>query len=674
MSKQIQTTLRASASLRELFSLGKHRRFLIAALLILLLAAGLRFYRLDAQSFWNDEGNSARLSERTIPLILEGTASDIHPPLYYLMLRGWQELVGETEFGLRLLSAFLGVGLVALTMTFASQTFVLSVHVGDGRWQAKKQKSHNLAMLAGLLTAVNPALVYYSQEARMYELLAFLGILSTVLLIHWLRGATKLRSKTAVLYVLTLTAGLYTHYFFPAIIVTHTVMLLVVAQFGKLRYFGKERFDKSLYSFLRWLTLTAAAVFLYLPWLPIFIRQAGGRAGTRLPLGEFLGEAGQFLAFGQTVGAENVVPALVGLGLLVVVGLLPLGRRFSSFQQMAALGLAVPVGLMWLAGTTTPPFYKFMLATVPPLTLLAAYGFYRAAEFAQSSQHRALFFVAVSLLGLFLLGNYSSLHNMYFNPAYGRADYRGIAAQIEAEGYEDAAVILNAANQWEVFTYYYEDVEAVYPLPRGFPDAAEIEGELAEITDRYGRLYAIFWGEGERDPERLVERWLDANTFKSREEWVGDVRFVTYAVPDEPPGEMETAVNVSFGESITLLGYTIQPDPVGSGDIVQVALFWKTADPLDTRYKVFLHLIGADGRLWSQRDSEPGGNLALTTTWVPGEMVQDNHGLLVPVDAPTGQYTVLLGLYDIGDPDGRLPVETTSGKSDSFSIPILVTE
>jgi hypothetical protein len=285
-----------------------------------------------------------------------------------------------------------------------------------------------------------------------------------------------------------------------------------------------------------------------------------------------------------------------------------------------------------------------------------------------------LFFVAVSLLGLFLLGNYSSLHNMYFNPAYGRADYRGIAAQIEAEGYEDAAVILNAANQWEVFTYYYEDVEAVYPLPRGFPDAAEIEGELAEITGRYGRLYAIFWGEGERDPERLVERWLDANTFKSREEWVGDVRFVTYAVPDEPPGEMETAVNVSFGESITLLGYTIQPDPVRPGDIVQVALFWKTADPLDTRYKVFLHLIGADGRLWSQRDSEPGGNLALTTTWVPGEMVQDNHGLLVPVDAPTGQYTVLLGLYDIGDPDGRLPVETTSGKSDSFSIPILVTE
>ena len=80
---------------------------------ILLLAFGLRVHNLEVQSFWNDEGNSARLSERSIPLIIEGTASDIHPPLYYLLLRGWRELVGETEFGLRSLSAFTGVLMVA---------------------------------------------------------------------------------------------------------------------------------------------------------------------------------------------------------------------------------------------------------------------------------------------------------------------------------------------------------------------------------------------------------------------------------------------------------------------------------------------------------------------------------------------------------------------------------
>ncbi|MBN1316048.1 MAG: hypothetical protein JXA42_11285, partial [Anaerolineales bacterium] len=49
-------------------------------LVILLAAFALRIYRLDAQSFWNDEGNSARIAERSVQLILEGSAADIHPP------------------------------------------------------------------------------------------------------------------------------------------------------------------------------------------------------------------------------------------------------------------------------------------------------------------------------------------------------------------------------------------------------------------------------------------------------------------------------------------------------------------------------------------------------------------------------------------------------------------
>ena len=47
---------------------------------ILVLAAFLRFYLLDGQSFWNDEGNSARIAERSLQLITEGAAGDIHMP------------------------------------------------------------------------------------------------------------------------------------------------------------------------------------------------------------------------------------------------------------------------------------------------------------------------------------------------------------------------------------------------------------------------------------------------------------------------------------------------------------------------------------------------------------------------------------------------------------------
>ena len=46
------------------------KRILAAMTIVLLLAAAVRFHRLETQSFWNDEGNSARLSERSIPLII----------------------------------------------------------------------------------------------------------------------------------------------------------------------------------------------------------------------------------------------------------------------------------------------------------------------------------------------------------------------------------------------------------------------------------------------------------------------------------------------------------------------------------------------------------------------------------------------------------------------------
>ena len=93
--------------------IGARWRWLLVV--ILLLAFGLRVHNLEVQSFWNDEGNSARLSERSIPLIIEGTASDIHPPLYYLLLNQWRKLVGDSEFSLRSLSLFAGLLTVPLT-------------------------------------------------------------------------------------------------------------------------------------------------------------------------------------------------------------------------------------------------------------------------------------------------------------------------------------------------------------------------------------------------------------------------------------------------------------------------------------------------------------------------------------------------------------------------------
>src|SRR3990172_6398801 len=119
-------------------------------LTVILLAVFLRFYRLEAQSFWNDEGNSARIAERSVDLILAGAAGDIHPPGYYLILSAWWAALGHSEFALRGFSAFAGIILVALIYRLGKQYFDTPA-----------------ATAAAFFAAVHPALIYYSQEARM---------------------------------------------------------------------------------------------------------------------------------------------------------------------------------------------------------------------------------------------------------------------------------------------------------------------------------------------------------------------------------------------------------------------------------------------------------------------------------------------------------------------------
>jgi len=168
----------------------------------LLLATFLRFYRIDAQSFWNDEGNSARLAERSVDLILAGAAGDIHPPGYYLLLAAWRAVAGQSEFALRGLSALAGIFLVALVYRLGRQYF-------DGP----------AALASAFFAAIHPALIYYSQEARMYELVAVWGVVTFLVIGNWGLDAWRGDWRRATVFALVLAAGLYTHYSFAFIII-----------------------------------------------------------------------------------------------------------------------------------------------------------------------------------------------------------------------------------------------------------------------------------------------------------------------------------------------------------------------------------------------------------------------------------------------------------------------
>ena len=144
------------------------------------------------------------------------------------------------------------------------------------------------------------------------------------------------------------------------------------------------------------------------------------------------------------------------------------------------------------------------------------------------------------------------------------------------------------------------------------------------------RAFVVFWGERERDPQRVVERTLDGDTFELGETVVrrraaGALRHARRAV------RSTTRAARSFGDHITLENYALSAETLQRGDALQVRLDWQTDAPLTTRYKVFLQLLDANGVLVAQRDSEPGGGLALTTTWTAG---RDRQRPARPADRP----------------------------------------
>ncbi|MEZ4580498.1 MAG: hypothetical protein R3A10_02375 [Caldilineaceae bacterium] len=91
---------------------------------------------------------------------------------------------------------------------------------------------------------------------------------------------------------------------------------------------------------------------------------------------------------------------------------------------------------------------------------------------------------------------------------------------------------------------------------------------------------------------------------------------------------------------VDLLGY----DVVRTADALEVTLLWQAQVTPQIPYKVFVHLLNADGELVAQSDAEPAGYS--TTTWLPGEVVADTHRIPLPPAAAEQPLTLAVGLYD----------------------------
>jgi hypothetical protein len=112
-----------------------------------------------------------------------------------------------------------------------------------------------------------------------------------------------------------------------------------------------------------------------------------------------------------------------------------------------------------------------------------------------------------------------------------------------------------------------------------------------------------------------------------------------------PAVAMEHPLDITFGDNIHLLGYTLQPAAPRAGGQLRITLFWRTDARLQERYVVFTHLVDEAVHKIGQKDDEPVRGYRPTVNWAPGETVVDT--LVMPIDpaAAPGTYRLVVGLY-----------------------------
>ncbi len=225
-------------------STGRHEWFILAFLVI--LAALLRFCCLDQQSLWLDELWSWEITRRGLAEVFSNVRSDVHPPLYFVLLMFVQKYVGTSEIILRLPSAIFGT--IAVVLAFC---------VGKRLYSASE------GLVAATFTALISTPIYYSQEARAYSLLLCTALWTTYHLIDLLEDtmrAAPWKIRDVVGYVVAALVAAYSHYFGLLQVVLQGCLVLGVMI--RYRYFS-----------FRALGTALVLVLSYVPWLPSFFAQ-----------------------------------------------------------------------------------------------------------------------------------------------------------------------------------------------------------------------------------------------------------------------------------------------------------------------------------------------------------------------------------------------------------------
>jgi len=579
----------------------------------------LRAHNLDAQPLWWDEGYSLFFATRDVVTMLERTALDIHPPLYYALLRVWMNIAGTSAATARWFSVLIGTATIPLLYALARQLF-----------------SARVARVAALLLALSPLHIYYSQEVRMYGLVTLLGIASVYFFVR-LRQMTPGKPSTArvaLAYILVTTAALYTQYYAAFILASQIVVLCV--------WTWQERqspsTDRSAH-LAHWF----AIVLLYLPWVlyagPKLYAYVTAKVAIEkyAPLDPVTFLARHLAAF--SVGHLTAWTTLAWAS-IIIIALAILGLT-KTFRQPVSSSPALPLSLLLFV----PLAFAYLVNLLYPfhpirgerLLLLAAPAFYLfvARGIDALWQHRARF-GALAIL-LIAIVSASSLADFYNVPRYPHDDYRPLIAEVQS-----------LAQPGDTFL-------AIYPWQIGYLEAYYTGAPLrvVEVTasnwqtaiENVARVWLPALQTQGRILEDALAQTLRARAYSILDQWHGTTRLEFYAFVADPPLPRAPR-NIVFEDNTTLGDVAIAREPLVAGrDILPLRFVGSTRAPTIASFR----LLDKNETVWAQSDRE----IARDT---------QRLGIALPLGLPPGEYALRVTAYR-ADTRARLRLKDSEQES-----------
>ncbi len=378
-------------AIREAMRARSRTFWIVAGLTV--LAAVLRFATLGVQAYHHDEiVTASRVLRDGFWHAMEAVGfSESAPPLYYALAWVWTQLTGTGEVGLRSVSALAGVATVPVAYLLGAEL-----------------RGRRAGIVAAALVAVNPMLLWYSQEARSYALLA---LLTAAAALYFVRALNSPRDVT--LWGVFSALALATHYFaiFP-----------IALEAAWLLWRRRREAVAGL-----WIVALAG-----LALAPLAIHQMSlGHAewiGDR-SLGHRIWEAGVTFAVGETGDIvsrpETVLPAALPA---MLAGLLLLALREDRGERragglmlaVAAATVAGPLALALIAPDKDYVLARNLLPALVPLLVAVAIG-------VTSRRARRTGTVIASVLVAYSLG-FCVWVNL--SPAWQRPDWNAVAVRL----------------------------------------------------------------------------------------------------------------------------------------------------------------------------------------------------------------------------------------------------